>query len=73
MKVPLFEYVHELVARRIKEPGEDVISVMAAKAQAADRALTELELTKIAAGLLAAGYDTTARTSARGNTSRDWS
>ena len=33
---------------------------MAAKAQAADRALTELELTKIAAGLLAAGYDTTA-------------
>ncbi len=60
VKVPLFDYVHELVVRRIREPGADVISVMAAKAQAADRALTELELTKIAAGLLAAGYDTTA-------------
>jgi len=60
VKVPLFDYVHELVVARMREPGEDVISVMAAKAQAADRPFTELELTKIAAGLLAAGYDTTA-------------
>jgi cytochrome P450 len=57
---PLFDYVGGLVARRIEEPGEDVISVMAAKAQQADNAFTGLELTKIAAGLLAAGYDTTA-------------
>lgn len=60
VRAPLFGYVHELVTRRMREPGEDVISVMAAKAQAADREFTELELTKIAAGLLAAGYDTTA-------------
>jgi cytochrome P450 len=59
-QVPLFEYVHQLVVRRMREPGEDVISVMAAKARAADRSFTELELTKIASGLLAAGYDTTA-------------
>jgi cytochrome P450 len=60
VRVPLYEYVYGLVDRRIREPGEDVISVMAAKAQAADRSFTELELTKIASGLLAAGYDTTA-------------
>jgi cytochrome P450 len=59
-QIPLYEYVHQLVAHRMREPGEDVISVMAAKAQAAQRSFTELELTKIAAGLLAAGYDTTA-------------
>jgi cytochrome P450 len=59
-QIPLFEYVHQLVAHRMREPGKDVISVMAAKAQAAQRSFTELELTKIAAGLLAAGYDTTA-------------
>ncbi len=60
VQVPLFEYVSELVVRRMREPGEDVISVMATKAQAADRSFTGLELTKIAAGLLATGYDTTA-------------
>jgi cytochrome P450 len=60
VKVPLLDYVGELVARRIQEPGEDVISVMAAKARQANQPFTELELTKIAAGLLAAGYDTTA-------------
>ncbi|MFE0023740.1 cytochrome P450 [Amycolatopsis sp. NPDC059021] len=60
VKVPLYAYVAELVAQRVQEPGEDVISVMAAKAQAADQPLTQLELTKVASGLLAAGYDTTA-------------
>ena len=60
VRVPLYEYVSELVVRRMREPGEDVISVMAAKARAADRSFTGLELTKIAAGLLSAGYDTTA-------------
>jgi cytochrome P450 len=58
-KAPLFEYVHGLVLRRIQEPGDDVISVIAAKAQKG-APFTELELTKIAAGLLVAGFDTTA-------------
>ncbi|MFD9959702.1 cytochrome P450 [Amycolatopsis sp. NPDC058986] len=58
--VPLYAYLAELVARRVQEPGEDVISVMAARARAADQPLTQLELTKVAASLLAAGYDTTA-------------
>lgn len=59
-KAPLFDYVHDLVLQRMREPGDDVISVIAAKAQAADHPFTELELTKIAAGLLVAGFDTTA-------------
>jgi cytochrome P450 len=59
-KSPLLDYVHDLVLRRMREPGDDVISVIAAKAQAGNHPFTELELTKIAAGLLVAGFDTTA-------------
>jgi cytochrome P450 len=59
-KSPLYDYVHDLVLRRMREPGDDVISVIAAKARAAEHPFTELELTKIAAGLLVAGFDTTA-------------
>jgi cytochrome P450 len=59
-KSPLLDYVHDLVLQRMREPGDDVISVIAAKAQASDHPFTELELTKIAAGLLVAGFDTTA-------------
>lgn len=59
-KSPLYEYVQDLVSHRMREPGRDVISVIAAKARAADHPFTELELTKIAAGLLVAGFDTTA-------------
>ncbi|MDA3646861.1 cytochrome P450 [Saccharopolyspora indica] len=62
VRLPLFGYLHELVAQRVREPGDDVISVLAAKARAATRPFTELELLKIAAGLLAAGFDTTAST-----------
>lgn len=58
-KSPLFDYVHDLVLQRMREPGVDVISVIAAKARKGDP-FTELELTKIAAGLLVAGFDTTA-------------
>ncbi|MBK1789400.1 cytochrome P450 [Prauserella cavernicola] len=60
VRLPLFGYLYELVAGRIREPGDDVISVMAAKSQASERPFTELELTKVAAGMLAAGFDTTA-------------
>lgn len=59
-KSPLLDYVHDLVLRRMREPGDDVISVIAAKAKAGNHPFTELELTKIAAGLLVAGFDTTA-------------
>jgi cytochrome P450 len=59
-KFPLLDYVHELVVQRMREPGDDVISVIAAKARAGNHPFTELELTKIAAGLLVAGFDTTA-------------
>lgn len=59
-RLPLFGYVYELVAARMREPGEDVISVMAARAREAEQPFSELELTKVAAGLLAAGFDTTA-------------
>ncbi|OZM70816.1 cytochrome P450 [Amycolatopsis antarctica] len=59
-RLPLFGYLHTLVVERMRTPGEDVISVMAAKGKAAERPFTELELTKVAAGFLAAGFDTTA-------------
>lgn len=59
-RLALFGYVYNLVAERMKRPGDDVISVMAAKASAAESPFTELELTKIASALLAAGFDTTA-------------
>ncbi|WP_031469604.1 cytochrome P450 [Sciscionella sediminilitoris] len=60
-QLALFGYLHGLVTERMREPGEDVISVMAAKAAESAQPFTELELTKIAAALLAAGFDSTAR------------
>lgn len=59
-QLALFGYLHNLVTARMAQPGEDVISVMATKARDAESPFTELELTKIAAALLAAGFDTTA-------------
>jgi hypothetical protein len=44
VKVPLFEYVHELVARRIQEPGQDVISMMAPRHR---RRIARLELATV--------------------------
>jgi cytochrome P450 len=57
---PLFEYVYKLVAERRTAPGEDALSVLVTRGQDAERPFTDLELTKMAAGLLVAGYDTTA-------------
>jgi cytochrome P450 len=57
---PLFEYVHELVVKRRTAPGADALSVLITAGQGAERPFTDLELTKMAAGLLIAGYDTTA-------------
>ncbi|GAA1981945.1 cytochrome P450 [Amycolatopsis minnesotensis] len=57
--IPLYMLLQELVTRRTEEPGEDLISVVAASARAAGDPFTSLELTKIAAGLVFSGYDTT--------------
>lgn len=57
---PLFEYVYGLVADRRAAPGEDVLSVLVDRGRTAAPPFTDLELTKMAAGLLVAGYDTTA-------------
>lgn len=59
-KFPLFEYVAGLVMARKAKPGDDALSVLVDRGQAAQQPFTDLELTKMAAGLLVAGYDTTA-------------
>lgn len=60
VETPLFEYVYGLVVRRRAEPGTDALSILVDRGQRADRPLNDLELVKMAAGLLIAGYDTTA-------------
>jgi cytochrome P450 len=57
---PLFEYVYEAVVKRKTAPGEDALSVLVTRGQDAERPFTDLELVKMAASLLVAGYDTTA-------------
>lgn len=57
---PLFGYVNELVAARRAEPGDDALSILVRRNDGLAQPLTDLELVKITAGLLAAGYDTTA-------------
>lgn len=59
-RFPLFEYVHDLVVKRRAALGDDVVSVMIDRGQTAPQPFSDLELTKMAAGLLTAGYDTTA-------------
>ncbi|HEY0804696.1 MAG TPA: cytochrome P450, partial [Pseudonocardiaceae bacterium] len=59
-RFPLFEFVHDQVVRRRTAPGEDALSVLVTRGQEAERPFTDLELIKMAAGLLVAGYDTTA-------------
>ncbi|GAB2923311.1 cytochrome P450 [Micromonospora polyrhachis] len=55
----LYAYIAELVAQRRKEPTDDLISALVrARAEDEDR-LTEDELVRLAAGLLAAGHETT--------------
>ncbi|MFC0434356.1 cytochrome P450 [Kutzneria buriramensis] len=60
LKFPLFSYVGDLVRARRVEPGEDAMSVLVTRGQQQEQPFTDLELTKMAAGLLVAGYDTTA-------------
>nr|CTQ90596.1 putative cytochrome P450 hydroxylase [Kibdelosporangium sp. MJ126-NF4] len=60
VKFPLFDYVADLVRARRAEPGEDALSVMVGRGQEHEQPFTDLELSKMAAGLLVAGYDTTA-------------
>ncbi|WP_202818848.1 cytochrome P450 [Actinosynnema sp. ALI-1.44] len=60
VRVALFGYVANLIRSRRVTPGEDALSVLVTRGQAHEKPFTDLELTKMAAGLLAAGYDTTA-------------
>ncbi len=60
VRFPLFEYVQDLVVKRRTEPGEDALSVLVTRGQGAEQPFTDIELIKMAAGLLVAGYDTTA-------------
>jgi cytochrome P450 len=48
------------VAKRKTAPGEDALSVLVTRGQTAERPFTDVELIKMAASLLVAGYDTTA-------------
>ena len=57
---PLFEYVQGLLTARRADPGDDALSILVRRNDALAQPLTDLELVKITAGLLAAGYDTTA-------------
>lgn len=57
---PLFEYVQNLVTSRRGVPGEDALSVLVDRGQNAEQPFSDIELIKMAAGLLVAGYDTTA-------------
>ncbi|MDI5942023.1 cytochrome P450, partial [Micromonospora sp. DH15] len=54
----LFAYMGELIARRRDEPTDDLIGAMV-RARDADDRLSEEEVVQLAAGLLAAGHETT--------------
>jgi cytochrome P450 len=58
--MPLFGYLHGLVARRRKEPGDDALSHLVARSDSADARFTDQEVVSMAAAMLIAGYDTTA-------------
>jgi cytochrome P450 len=57
---PLFRYLHELVAARRRDSGDDVLSRMIVRSDRTDRPFTDVELVRMSASLLVAGYDTTA-------------
>ncbi|MFF0145625.1 cytochrome P450 [Amycolatopsis sulphurea] len=61
-KQPLFEYVQDLITQRRAEPADDAISIMIERG--AD--FSDLELVKMASGLLVGGYDATAALIAHG-------
>lgn len=54
----LFAYMGELIARRRREPTDDLLGAMV-RARDADDRLAEDEVVQLAAGLLAAGHETT--------------
>ncbi|SCL56960.1 Cytochrome P450 [Micromonospora citrea] len=54
----LFAYMGELIARRRHEPTDDLLGAMV-RARDADDRLAEEEVVRLAAGLLAAGHETT--------------
>jgi cytochrome P450 len=57
---PLFGYLYTLIVGRRAEPGDDVLSRMIVRSADSDRPLTDIELVTMNAGLLIAGFDTTA-------------
>ncbi|GLL02214.1 cytochrome P450 [Dactylosporangium matsuzakiense] len=63
---PLFEYLYGMVAARRAAPGEDVLSRMIVRSDQTERPFTDTELVRMSAGLLVAGYDTTASMIAHG-------
>ncbi|MFE7571795.1 cytochrome P450 [Streptomyces sp. NPDC057539] len=56
----LFDYLHILVRRRRDEPGGDILSNLIERGDRSDQPFTDTELVATAAGLLVAGFDTTA-------------
>ncbi|MFC8826736.1 cytochrome P450 [Streptomyces sp. NPDC057137] len=56
----LFDYLRPLVQQRRHEPGGDVLSNLIARGDRSDQPFTDTELVMAAAGLLIAGFDTTA-------------
>ncbi|WP_433607194.1 cytochrome P450 [Dactylosporangium sp. CA-139114] len=63
---PLLEYLFGTVLARRANPGDDVLSRMIVRSDQTDRPFTDTELVSMAAGLLMAGYDTTASVIAHG-------
>jgi cytochrome P450 len=57
---PLFEYLYALIMGRRAALGDDALSGMIRRGDAGDRPFTDTELVMMSAGLLIAGYDTTA-------------
>ncbi|WP_214405172.1 cytochrome P450 [Pseudonocardia lacus] len=55
----LWQYLHGLVSARLDEPGDDVLSALAAEHRADPEGFTLDEATRLGAGLLFAGHETT--------------
>lgn len=60
VKLPLADYLVDLIEHRRAAPGEDALSLLVSHGQAATPPMTDFEIVRMAMGLLVAGYDTTA-------------